>query len=724
MSLARRLGAFFAIGLALTSACGDDGATGGGGSSASTGTSGAQVPVKPDNGVPLLGSDCDALVPTICGLPFPSNVYLAEDPTGRNPSGKSVRIGKETMPANKDGVHLPPELFYDHDGFSPGQAIMTHFPAAVADGCATPYDIERSLDPDSPTVLIEADTLRRVPHWVDLDMSTNDDGLEGRPDRRLFMIRPAERLRDGARYVVGIRGIRNRDGNVIPPTRVFDALRQTYILEDGTDVENWTVYARRGLYSELFAKLELAGVARQDLQIAWDFTTATKENNTRYMVQMRDLALDEVGEAGPTYEVLSVEEFPTEQDHPELLRRLEVRMTVPLYLTAASTGLPTETLDRLVLDGEGKVARNATTPSMQQDVMILVPRSVLSGEKHGLLQNGHGLFGDRHEGRNGYLARAANGQKLIAFATNYFGFDEDSVPLASETLLGRYDGIKSFTERQIQGMVNQLLAMRMMKGRIAGEGIPDGLGGFLIDPAWIDSSVAAYRGDSQGGIMGATYMAVTTDVTRGLLGEPGTPYNMILNRSVDWPQYGALLGTALDQNGAAIQQVLGMFQLAWDRSEPMGFAPYIEKDLLPGNTEPHHVLLHVARGDHQVSSFGAHILARAIGAKHLASDDPDQPVWDPIFGLEQVSAPLSDTSVLVEYDFGLPPNPAENIPNASGCDPHDRVRDLQPSYDQQGTFFRTGEIDWTCDGACNCDDTLADPNEEPRCRETFADQCR
>jgi hypothetical protein len=724
MALARWPFVFLLAGIAAASGCGDDGATGGGGSNASTGSSAAQVPVKPEGGVPLLGSDCDALVPTICGLPFPSNVYLAEDPTGRNPSGKSVRVGETTMPANKDGVHVPPAIFYDHDGFSPGQALMTHFPAAVVDGCATPYDIERSLDPDSPTVLIEADTLRHVPHWVDLDMSTPDDGLEGRPDRRLFMIRPAERLRDGARYVVGIRGIRNRDGNVIPPTPVFDALRQTYILDGGTDVEKWTVYARRGLYSEIFAKLELAGVPRQDLQIAWDFTTATKENNTRYMVQMRDLALEEVGEDGPTFEVLSVEEFPTEQDNAELLRRIEVRMTVPLYLTGATVGLPTESLDRLVLDDEGKVARNATTPSMEQDVLILVPRSVLGGEKHGLLQNGHGLFGTRYEGRGGYLARAANGQKFIAFATNYFGFDEDSVALASQTLLGDFDGIKSFTERQIQGMVNQLLAMRMMKGRIASTGIPDGLGGFLVDPAWIDSSIAAYRGDSQGGIMGATYMAVTTDVTRGLLGEPGTPYNMILNRSVDWPQYGALLGVALDQNGAAIQQVLGLFQLAWDRSEPMGYAPYIEKDLLPGNTEPHHVLLHVARGDHQVSSFGAHILARAIGAKQLVSDDPDQPVWETIFGLDQVSAPQTDTSLLIEYDFGLPPNPAENLPNASGCDPHDRVRDLQPSYDQQGTFFRTGEINWTCDGACNCDDTLADVNEELRCRETFADQCR
>lgn len=721
----RRLGslvlALLSLPLLGLAACGDDAGSGGATAPGATSAAGGVVPVRPEGGVPLLGSDCDALVPTFCGLPFPSDVYLQDDPSGRNPSGKSVRFGATTLPVNRDGEHASPELFYDHDGFSPGNALLTHLPRAVADGCATPYDIERSLDPDSPTILIEANTGERVPHWVDLDMSTDKDGDAGKPDERLFMIRPAVRLKDATRYIVGIRGIRNRDGDVIPPSPVFDALRGGYTMTDGTDVEKWTVYARRGLYSDILGRLEIAGVPRTDLQIAWDFTTASRDNNTRYMVELRDKALEVVGDAGPDFEVVSVEEFPTERDHPELLRRLEVRMTVPLYLTAATFGAPGETLDRLNLDAStGELVENGI---MEQDVMILVPRSVLGGEPHGLLQNGHGLFGSRHEGRNGYLARAANAQHFIAFATNYFGFDEEAVPLAAATLTGRFEGIKSFTERQIQGMVNQLLAMRMMMGRVATSGITDGMGALLVDPAWIDPTVRAYRGDSQGGIMGATYMAVSTDVTRGLLGEPGMPYSLLLNRSVDWPQYGTLLAVGLDQNAVAAQQVLGVLQLAWDRTEPTGFAPYIQHDMLPG-TPKHRVIMHVGRGDHQVSTFGAHIMARAIGALVLRSDDPSQEVWESIFGLFETDAPVENASVLVEYDFGLGPNPAENLPNTDGCDPHDRVRDLTPSYEQQGTFFRTGQIEWTCAGACNCDDSLSDPSEEARCRETFVDQCR
>jgi hypothetical protein len=272
-------------------------------------------------------------------------------------------------------------------------------------------------------------------------------------------------------------------------------------------------------------------------------------------------------------------------------------------------------------------------------------------------------------------------------------------------------------------MVNQLLAMRMMMGRVATDGVVDDQGNVLLDAAWIDPTLRAYRGDSQGGIMGATYMAISTDVTRGLLGEPGTPYALLLNRSVDWTQYEAILKIGYGDDAIVRQLFLNLIQMKWDRAEPSGFATYLQKDMLP-NTPAHHVILHVARGDHQVSNFGAYLLAREIGAKLLVSNDPALPVYEDVFGLEQLSAPATDESAVVQYDFGLPPIPAVNNAADVGCDPHDRVRVLDPSFDQEDTFFRTGEITWTCNGACNCDDTLADATEEVGCRFSFTDQCQ
>lgn len=706
--------------LLLTSACGgaiyDEAPTGGGGAGQGGGTGGDDGGGGDGGGGgDLLGGDCDPMVPSHCGLPFPSNVYLVDDPTGRNPSGKSVRFGETTLPTRaSDGQHIAPSMWLDHDGFSPASSPMTHMPGATATGLPTPYTIPTSLEDDSPTVLIEADTGRHVPHWVDIDMSTDQD------DRRLLMIRPAERLSDGTRYVVAIRGVVDAGGSVLAPSPVFEALRSGGEVDGGTEEESFTVEARRDLYDDIFGILEAEGVSRDDLQIAWDFTTASRESNTGALIEMRDLALAEVGAEGPTFEILSVEEFPNQQDHPYLRRRIEVAMTVPLYLTNDAVtfgdGDPLALLNR---DEEGNLVQNGT---MTLPVVIHIPRGVTNSGPHGLLQNGHGLFGSRNEGRNGYLARIAEENHYIAFSVNLFGFDEDAESLAARVLAGQYEALEAFTERQIQGVVNQLLAMRMMMGRIATDGITDENDNVLLDPAWIDADVRAYRGDSQGGIMGATYMAVTTDVTRGLLGEPGMAYTLLLNRSVDWFQYAFLLQNGYGDDAIDAQLILNLLQLMWDRVEPSGFAPFIQNDPLPGTPE-HSVILHLARGDHQVTTFSAHLLARAIGARQLVSDDDNQPVFEDPFGIERVTGPVTDESVMVEFDFGLPPNPAENLPQAEGCDPHDRVRVLDPALEQQDTFFRTGVIEWACDGACNCEDVGNDPNEEGSCDASFDDQC-
>jgi hypothetical protein len=371
------------------------------------------------------------------------------------------------------------------------------------------------------------------------------------------------------------------DGEELPPSPVSAALIAGTPLAEGSAAERWTVYARRELYRDIVARLADAGVTTDGLQLAWDFSTASREFVTGPLVRMRDLALAAVGEAGPTFEVAKVEEFPTPQDNDTLLRRIELDVELPLFLSTGQIEFTAEQpLARLSYGPDGDLVQNG---SMRMRVLILVPRSVESGQRHGLLPNSHGLFGSRNEGRGGYLARSANDYHYIAFAMNYFGFDEDTVPLATQTLLGRFEGLKSFPERQIQGMVNQLLAMRMMMGRVAADGIRDADGTVLLDPAWIDPSLRGYRGDSQGGIMGATYMAVSTDVTRGLLGEAGMPYSLLLPRSIDWDLYHGVLRIGFGTDSFAQQLFLALMQMSWDRVEPSGFAAFIERDLSTGS---------------------------------------------------------------------------------------------------------------------------------------------
>ena len=63
-------------------------------------------------------------------------------------------------------------------------------------------------------------------------------------------------------------------------------------------------------------------------------------------------------------------------------------------------------------------------------------------------------------------------------------------------------------------------------------------------------------------------------------------------------------------------------QMLWDRGEGNGYAHHVVGDPLPG-TPDHNVLMHVAVGDHQVTTIQADVMARTIGAsvRQPAIDD-------------------------------------------------------------------------------------------------------
>lgn len=612
---------------------------------------------------PLLDGDCDPIVPSYCGLPLPSNVWTRSDPT--SPTGMRVQFGKTTLPYRPNVGFVNPTTWSDSDGFSAGMTLLVELPGATVTGLPTQHTLDLSITKDSPTLLMEAETGALIPHFAEIDAS--DAAGDG---DRMFMIRPVVRLKDATRYIVAIRKVVDKDGVELTPSPAFAALR------DGTASDEVSVGRRRGLYQDIFGRLEKAGVPRDDLQLAWDYTTASRENNTRALVHMRDDALAAVGDEGPTYVIDSIEDDP----NPRIKRRILGRMTVPLYLDKPGPG------GKLVLGEDGLPKQNGTA---EYEFLVHVPHAATMGEGKPLLQNGHGLLGRKTEGQNGYLAQIADTYGYVAFGVDLVGMAEEDFDSIFNVITGDIGGFRQLVDRQHQGIVNSLLAMRMMKGR------------FYKDPAVqfngvsaIDPSHCFYRGDSQGGIFGTTYMAISTDVTRGMLGEPGMPYNLLLNRSVDFdPFFGALQLTY--GTGRAIQVGLGLVQMLWDRTEPSGYAPYITQDTLPG-TPAHELLIHVALGDYQVTPLGAHLIARAIGAKNLS------PVNRSIYGVPEAGAPFSGSGI-VEFDFGLPPAPDTNTPpqGPEDDDPHDKVRVLTASQAQTDVFFKTGVIQAFCSGACD-----------------------
>ncbi|HJL16951.1 MAG TPA: hypothetical protein RMH99_14900 [Sandaracinaceae bacterium LLY-WYZ-13_1] len=611
--------------------------------------------------------DCESLNPEFCALPMPSDYFLVDDAS--TATGHRLAIGETTLPrANvMRRQHIDPTPVNDRDGWSVNAHILAYLPGATAEGLPSPLDIGTSLEGGSKTVLLNAETGERVPHFSQIDESVADESAP-----RAFIVRPVVPLEHSTRYVVAIRGVVDQDGAELPAPDTFAALR------DDAPTEVATIDARRDHFEEIFTILGDAGVAREGLQLAWDFTTGSLETDTAWMLSVRDQALAAVGDDGPDFEITEVQEF-TEEENDDIAKRIRGVMTVPLFLDQPGGGAV------LNFGDDGMPEQNGTA---DYPFVINVPRNATPDNKMHPLQYGHGLLGTREQANAGWLAEFGNENGFIPFGVDWIGMSEDDVaPITVALANGTLEDFRTVPERGVQGVVNFALAMRMM------------LGGMAEDPNFqvegetiIDTSEGFYTGDSQGGIFGATYMAITTDVERGILGVPGMPYSLLLNRSVDFDPYLNLLQRAFD-DGVVIQIAIATMQMLWDRSEPGSYARHIMDDPLPG-TPSHRVILQVALGDHQVSTLGAHIMARAVGAVTI------EPQTRSIWGIEEVAGP-HEGSAIVEWDFGLPPDPVENVPQRMGSDPHGRVRRNPRALEQTLHFYRTGEVIHTCDGVCD-----------------------
>ena len=644
-----------------TGSTGGDASSGGAPTTGSTGSTGGEIP-DPEAKVDWPTLECDPLDPNYCLFPFPSNVYTTADAT--TPTGRRLALATSSLPVSSGGTMVETDGFTTFDGFAGGLPGMVHMPGATIKGLAGPLSIERSVTTESPTIVLDVETGELVPHFAELDMSHADDA------RRALIIRPVVRPRDGARYIFAVRHVVDASDQMLAPSPAFAALRDRTPFPDDPSID-----ARRPLYVDIFKRLADVGVPREDLQLAWDYTVASAENTPGRLLHIRDDALAQVGAAGPAYTIKSI----TEDCYDNIALCVEGEMTVPLYLDKPGAGA------RMILDGQGMPTQNGTAA---YPFTALIPKSAFVAPSRPVAY-GHGLLGARDQVGSQAFRDFAEQYNYILFAVDWIGMaGDDYLNIVSILTYGTLHDFQSVVDRGQQGILNFMLATRMMLGDFAAD--PQLV--YQGKPALFDDS-AFYFGNSQGGIFGASLMAVQVDVTRGMLGVPGQPYNLLLNRSVDFATYFVLLQAA-NSNFFDIQILLGAMQMLWDRSEPDGYAPYLSENLLPG-TPAHNVLLHVAIGDYQVTPLGAHLIARTINAKNT------RPVNRELFGIADADAPFGGNG-LTEFDFGLPAAPTTNTPptGPDDDDPHDKVRKLQSSIDQTDTFLRTGVVMQYCGGRC------------------------
>lgn len=611
-------------------------------------------------------AQCEGLHPWHCLMPFPSDYFRAEIEDGRF----GLRFGPEVLPryGNAGQLHIRSEGFEHADGWGVASPILFSYPSAALPNPEAIFDPTSGLADDSPSVLLDADTGERVGHWLELDYLTLDE------EHPVFVIRPAAPLARSRRYIVAIRGLADTDGVVLPATPGFEALR------DGTASRTIGVHARRERFeAEIFAPLAEAGVERPDLQMAWDFTTASAANAHGALLSMRDQMLETVGMAGPTFTIDSVEPL----NHPHIRTRIIATAEIPSFITPEDENR----LRRLRIGPDGTPVAEGVE---RIEFELQIPHAAYEGDAPvGVMMYGHGLLGRRAEATGGYLREMAERYGFIILATDMQGMAEFDAGVWLRNLARDPTTFPWFSEKPLQGVTNQLALLRLVKGALGSAPELQHEDGSPI----FDADDLMYYGNSQGGTIGTLMMAMTTDVERGVLGVPGCCYPLLLQRNSDFVGQYLTLFDRVVANRTEFSLLLGLLGTGFDRLDPWTYGPHVVDDPLPG-TPRHDVLLHIAKEDPSVHNEVSFFLARAIGAPLL------EPAVRPVWGLETATYPHVGSGT-VEFDFGWPDDDTPlTPPDSEDNGAHQWSRRDPAAQEQMMHFLRTGEIIDTCEGAC------------------------
>ena len=651
---------------------------------------------------------CDFLDTSECLFPWPNNWFTREDRSA--PTGERLNLNRDSMPANTAGVKIDPSDMNRADGFSPGNLIVTHVPgldnqkAFEKTDPVSVDDLGAYDDAAQPVVVINEKTLKRQLVWAEVDANAK------KPEDANLIIRPGVNWDEGGTYIVALRKLRDKDGNLIEAQPAFRAYRDSLATND-KDLER-----RRGHMEDLFGDLAKAGIARDDLYSAWDFTVASRNSLAGRALQVRDDAFAKLGDtnlsdltvqgSSPNFVVTNIENLtPCGDDGCQngednsIGRRVTGRIVVPCYLNAP--GCPPGS--RFAYSGP-----NDTSPdplpgnTMLAEFICNIPRQQTDGDAPPARPSlyGHGLLGSASEVNAGNVKSMGQEHNFVFCATPWTGMSQEDIPNVASILVD-LSNFPSLADRAVQGFVNFMYLGRAMIH-------PQG---FNANPAFqvgtvphgvFDTTRLFYDGNSQGGIMGGSLTALAPDFDRAVLGVPGMNYSTLLRRSVDFDQYAQIMYQTYP-NERERPLYLSQIQLLWDRAEADGYAHHMTTDPLP-DTPRHTVLMQPAFADHQVSNVTADVEARTIGAQ------AHEPVLEagrsfekePLFGIKRFASFPFPGSAIVYYDVGpirpgaddgaatpptteTPPRPPEY-----GKDPHSAPRSTTHGRVQKSAFLQVG----------------------------------
>jgi hypothetical protein len=677
---------------------------------------GGETTFEPQGVVFQSADRCDPTDPAICLYPWPNDHFTRADPS--TDTGRRVALQSDSMPANRAGTRMNAADYNRNDGFSPGQLLVTKVPGletpeAFANTGSVPVtDLGAYEDEEAPIVVIDAATGERHPIFTELDANPSD------PADVALLIRPSVNWKEGHRYVVALRNLRDGSDQPIPAQRAFQLYR------DGIVTSDTAVEARRADFEQNFGELEAAGIDRDELYLTWDFTVASERNLSERMLSIRDDAFAALGDTNlsdlqvqgqtpslvvtgvtdydpcgndgcaeggtPVYQAADLPLFgspgglpvigsvigPTDAQlgaaigsKPEddrIARKVDGQVVVPCYLNLP--GCPPGSQYQFSSPTDTIPDRSANNYALA-NFTCLIPRAAVAAGGARPSLYGHGLLGDAGEVEAGNVKAFANEHNFVMCATDWAGFATQDVP----TVLANLQDIGNFpklVDRMQQGYLNFMYLGRAL---LHDQGLSSNAAFRFGGQSVIDRQRLYYDGNSQGGIMGGGLTAVAPDYERAVLGVPAMNYSTLLRRSSDFAPYAeGDFGTGDTELGLYDSYpnelerplLLSMVQMLWDRGEANGYAHHMTSDPL-ADTPAHKVLMHVAFGDHQVTNVAADVEARTIGAStNVPSLDPGRiPGGEPLWSVPAIPTFPFDGSAIVYYDSGPPRDGDQGVVN-------------------------------------------------------------
>jgi hypothetical protein len=607
-----------------------------------------------------------------CLAPFPSDVFLVED--AALPSGRRVEVTPEAALTTTMGATVDVWSPHPVDGFPKLPQIVAAFPFDVdASQLVFHDDPAPSLQATSTTLLIDAETNTPVLHFAELDPRAMD------VTDRALIIRPLVRLRDGARYVVAIQNLTVMSGDPIGAPAAFAAIR------DGRAGGHEVLGPLAARYdAEIFPVLEAAGVTRSSLQLAWDFTVSTEEGSIGDMLAIRS---DLIARLEATPPAVTIGAIDTPADGP-ISRVIHGTMRVPLYLVDPEPGSE--------IDYDAMGVPQATS-DVEVPFDVVIPRSVdmraMGAPPARAIIYGHGFFGTRAEVSSEWMGDTLEDLGAIAFGVDWWGFADVDRNVVAARLMGTPDEALLFIDRLHQGFANAIALEYAIMGPLSQAPELQTMGAPIYDPTTL-----YYYGNSNGHILGSTFVALSPHIERAALGVGGIGYSFMMFRAQPFEVLFFLLQMGIPSR---VDDYLyaSMSQIILDRIDPAAYTQRLLTNTLQGSPASRRVMMFYGPGDAAVPYLATEIQARSLGIPML------NPASRPVPELPAMDSPV-DGSALVQIDYNIPDPLPGTQAVAAPMDTvvHEAIRREDVVHQMIDAFFQpTGRAENRCDGPCDPD---------------------